>query len=180
MFYRFDNVEKGFGSSATRSGLLSNHLEKVVSMEIRGLSAASLSLLAAPPPTTTLQKTEARQLLVDDCPGLRCIPNCLPTGHRVPSTCSFSICSLVPGCSHASKARSWILCPGILMWVFLFHLSHSFSLIKFSLTCLQEAPEAQGKLYSQLWGLLPAFWRGAVGQCMGSWFDAGFVHLPSR
>ena len=34
---RFDNIEKDFGNSTTRSGLLSSHLEKVVSQETRVL-----------------------------------------------------------------------------------------------------------------------------------------------
>ena len=65
-------MEKGFGDSTTRSELLNNHLEKVVSQEIELMSASSPFLLSAPQPMTMLQKTEMSQLSVGGCPGLRC------------------------------------------------------------------------------------------------------------
>lgn len=61
-FQRFKTMEKGFGNSATRSDLLNNHLEKVVSQEIRAMSASSPFLLSGPQPTNMLKETGVRCL----------------------------------------------------------------------------------------------------------------------
>lgn len=171
LFQRFESVEESFGSSATRSDLWSNYLEKVVSQEISTLSASSLSLLAAWLPTATLQKTEVRQVLVGDCPTLRYLPRCLPTSHSVIPSCSPFVLQYLP--RYLLYLEDLFL--DFVCWCSdLSYPSHSFSLIRsFFVSRRLLKPKVNYTVSSEDSYQLS---RGRHG----SWFDGAFVHLPSR